>query len=237
MYHKVPLSLSESQFHKLRKGHPIQLAHHQIGSHGKHWLALHPETVKKVHAAHRKGKGCRIHVSPHEMEASGEGLMDFWNKIKSAANWVSDKVINTDFYQNNVRPLAKQGVNALIDNFVPSVARDSAHKAADFVSDKTGAFGLMPKKKAGRPRKQVGRALTEREHAMVRQYANEPVWQSGNHVPKNINKGYHLSQDMSRLISPVHPAMWPVAPSLPPIGGGMKKNKKHNGLGGSFLPA
>ncbi len=48
---------------------------------------------------------------------------------------LKDKVVDTPFYQQAIRPIAKQGVNALIDNFVPTPARDIAQKAADFAGD------------------------------------------------------------------------------------------------------
>ncbi len=147
MYHQVPLTLSQPQFHKLRKGHQIQLSHQQIG-HGvqhRHHVMVHPETAKKVHQAKMKQKGVRISMTPHEMEASGEGLKEFWEKLKNAGQFIKNKIIDTPFYQQTVRPIAKNLVNQGIDTFVPAPARDVAHQASSFVGEKTGAFGLHPR--------------------------------------------------------------------------------------------
>jgi hypothetical protein len=111
----------------------------------------------------------------------GSGLFDW---LKNAANWVKDKVVDTPFYQQTVRPIAKQGVSNLIDTFVPVVARDVAHKAADFAGDKTGAFGLRKPK---------------------------------------------LSNNMSRMIGPEHPAFSPGLP-LRPIGGEVSFKAKNDCL-------
>jgi hypothetical protein len=145
--HKVPVTLTKKQATRLMHGHTVQLKHENI-SHGRqhqHHLVLHHENVKKVHKAARNSKGCRLALSPEEIHhCMGSGIFDF---SKNAWNTVKNKVIDTPFYQNTVRPLAKQGVNTLIDNFVPAAARDVAHKAADFAGDKTRAFGLRPHKK------------------------------------------------------------------------------------------
>ena len=131
----------------------------------------------------------------------GSGLFDW---LKNAWNTVKSKVIDTPFYQNTVRHIAKQGVNQLIDNFVPAAARDVAHKAADFAGDKTGDFGLRQ------------------------------------------NKRVTLSNNMSRMIGPNHPAMNPGLP-LRPIGGEVvhriassvpkKTVRRRRKAGGSFFQA
>ena len=242
MYCKVPLTLTESQFKKMRAGHPIQLAHHQIGGGMyRHHLMLHPETAKKVAGAIRKQKGCRIHVSPHEFEASGEGIMDFFNKVKDAANWVKNKVIDTDFYQKNLRPIAKNLVNQGIDNFVPAAARNVAHQAADFAGEKTGAFGLHTAKRRGR--KPKGGKITSADHAAIRHYAFSPVLENDYHP------AYRLDSNYQPMMGAQHPAMWPTMPQLPDIGGAVRKSRAptmsmhhrktrgNRGFGGSFRPA
>ena len=247
MYHKVPLTLTESQFKKMRAGHPIQLAHHQIGGGAihRHHLMLHPENAKKVAGAIRKQKGVRIHVSPYEFEASGEGIMDFFNKIKDAAQWVKNKIIDTPFYQQNLRPLAKNLVNLGIDNFVPAAARQVARQAADFAGEKTGAFGIHAPRKRGR--KPKGGKITAADHAAIRHYAFSPV------VPADCHPGYKLDANYAPMMGPQHPAMWPTMPRLPDIGGAVKKQPRapmapvhhrktrgHRGFkpgSGSFRPA
>jgi hypothetical protein len=221
MYHKVPLTLTESQFKKMKAGHPIQLAHHQIGGGGlKHHLMLHPETAKKVAGAVRRGKGVRIHVSPHEFQASGEGIMDFFNKLKDAGKWVKEKVIDTPFYQQNIRPIARQLVNTGLDMAATKLgpAADIARKGAYALGDTTGAFGLKAPKKRGR------KAICQTEYA--------------------------LDSNYSPMVGPMHPAMWPTVPNLPDIGGAVRKQPRapaapvhhrkgrgNRGFGGSFRPA
>lgn len=149
MYQKVPLTLSKAQFDKIRKGQPIQLAHHQIGHHGRHHLMLHPESVKKVHNAHRKGKGARIHVSPHELEASGEGLKEFWEGLKNAGNWIKKNIIDTPFYQSAVKPIIRSAVDTGLTAIAPrlGIAAPLATQGVHALGEKTGAFGIYPTSK------------------------------------------------------------------------------------------
>ena len=137
----VKLHLSKHQVRKAVRGHPIQISAANLHK-DTHTLHLHPENHKKVHKAKRAKKGTRLHLSQHELQASG-----LWDILKNAWNTVKNKVIDTPFYQQTINPIAKQGVNDLIDNFVPAPARDIAHKAADFAGDKTEAFGFRPHKK------------------------------------------------------------------------------------------
>ncbi len=132
----VSVHLSKHQVRKAATGHPIQISAENLHK-ATHTLHVHPENHKKIHKAKRARKGVRIHLTEHELH--GSGLLDW---LKGAWNTVKSKVIDTPFYQNTVRPAAKQGVNALIDNFVPSAARDLAHQAANAVGEKTGAFGM-----------------------------------------------------------------------------------------------
>ena len=145
--HHVPVTLTKKQASRLMHGHTVQLKHEHI-SHAKqhpHVLVLHHENAKKVHKAAKNSKGVRLGLSSEEIHhCMGTGLFDW---IKNAWNTVKNKVIDTPFYQQTIKPIAKQGVNALIDDFVPAPARDIAHKAADFAGDKTGAFGLRPHKR------------------------------------------------------------------------------------------
>lgn len=230
MYHKVPLTLTENQFKKMRAGHPIQLAHHQVGGTGikQHHLMLHPETAKKVAIAVHRGKGVRIHVSPHEFQASGEGIMDFFNKLKDAGKWIKEKVIDTPFYQQNIRPVARQLVNSGLDIAGTKLGpgADILRKGAYALGDTTGAFGLREPKKRRKPA------------TLVRSLEN--------------GHDYMLDSNYSPMVGPMHPAMWPTVPQLPDIGGECyttrkpkstmapshhRKGRGHRGFGGSFRPA
>lgn len=77
--HPIKLNLSHSQVLKAKRGQQIQVAHHQMG-HG-HTFHLHPTTHKKLHTAHRAGKGSRIHITHHELAGSG-----FLDVLKSVAS-------------------------------------------------------------------------------------------------------------------------------------------------------
>ena len=145
---KVPLVVSKGQFLKMKRGLPVQFSHKALSTH-KHHLMLHHENHRKVQKALKERKGVRLHISQHEFENSGEGLWDF---IKDSANWVKNHVIDTDAYQKYVKPIVKsavqQGVNAL-----SSVAglndtdKAKLQSGADWVGEKTAAFGLKGKKK------------------------------------------------------------------------------------------
>lgn len=238
MYHQVPLTLTPGQFKKMRAGHPIQLARHQIGGGAihKHHLMLHPENAKKVAGAIRRQKGVRIHVSPHEFEASGEGIMDFFNKIKDAGNWVKSKVIDTPFYQQNIKPIVRQAVDAGLQMAAPrlGVAAPLAQKGVYALGEKTGAYGIR------RGRKPRGGRITAADHAAIRHYAFTPVEES-----YHPHMGYRLDSNYAPMMGPQHPAMWPTMPQLPDIGGAVKRAPRvahkpmrmPRGRGGSFRPA
>lgn len=138
-YMEVALSLSPENMKKLAKGHTIQLKHSQIapGAQHKHKLVMSKKNAMKIMRAGRNGKQVRLSLSSDEIE--GSGVLDWFKK---AGRFVKDKIIDTQFYQDNLRPLARKGVDMLVDSFVPVPARDLARKGVDFVGDKTKAFGL-----------------------------------------------------------------------------------------------
>ena len=77
--HHVKLNLSHAQIRKAKAGHPIQLKHSDIGvGHGIH---VHPETHKKLVAAHKARKGARIHLTHHEL--AGAGFLDVLKSVAS----------------------------------------------------------------------------------------------------------------------------------------------------------
>lgn len=214
MYQKVPMTLTSSQVKKLMSGRPIQLSNKQLID-GKHWLALHPESAKKIGGAIRRNRGVRISVSPHELEASGEGIADFFKNFVSGAkqvgSFLKEKIIDQPFYQQNIRPLVRGAVDTAFKTVAPQlgVAAPAAQKGIDLLGEKTGAFGL--RKRRG---KKKGGAMTPEEaaeHAFIRQMAFTPII-------------YYPTNDMSQLIASNHPANWPPYVNLAPSGG-------------SFLPA
>lgn len=123
--HKVQMHLTHRQAHRLMKGHAIQLKHEHIGR-GRHHLMLHHENAKKLQRAHRAGRGARVQLSHQEMEASGEGLREFFKKIG-------------DFYSNKIKPyvgpVLKQTIRALKDT-----AKGTAKKIAPFLEQEIESF-------------------------------------------------------------------------------------------------
>lgn len=141
---KLPLTLTENQVRKLIKGLPIQLAKDQLMK-SEHYLMLHPETHKKVIAAKTKGRGVRITLTHPEIMASGSGFMDILRKIGKAAMWVKDKVIDTPFYQQTVKPEIRSLVDAgktAAAAVLPAPISNIANAGIDKIGQVTNAFGL-----------------------------------------------------------------------------------------------
>jgi len=245
------MRLTAPQAKKLMKGGVIQLKPAALKDNA-HYLILEKKTANKVRRAQRAGTGCRIQLSPQEMHHSGEGIMDFFNKIKEGAQWVKNKIIDTPFYQQNIRPTAKNLVNQGIDTFVPAPGREIARKASDFVGEQTGAFGIREDfQRFGKKAKDfyqqhakkyvaphLRKAVQGAEQALVskaKQYApqyatdidklhNEYGERAVNELGSRtgafgLRKGRGLQNDYSNFLNPMHPAMRPVAPNLPAIGG------------------
>jgi uncharacterized protein (DUF697 family) len=99
------LGLSHQQAKKLIMGSPIILPHHQMGAHaGEHIVNLMPQNARKLLTAFKKGKGLKLHLTPHEIHHtvhSGQGFSSF---IKSVGNTISNALKNPA-----VNALAKQG--------------------------------------------------------------------------------------------------------------------------------
>lgn len=153
MYQKVTLKLTKAQVAKLVQGKSIQLTAAQLKG-NNHFLMLHPSTVQKVGGAMKKNKGIRITMTPHELEMSGEGIKEFLEKIKQGAKFIKDKVIDSEFYQKNVKPLAREAVNQgvdLLSKRIPmsAAAQNAIRGSVDKLGQVTNAYGV----KRGRPRK------------------------------------------------------------------------------------
>lgn len=143
----MKLALSDAQIKKVYNGHGIQLRHDQLGC--GYNFNLHPELEKKIHKAMAAKKGVRLNLSREEL-MQGDGIKEFFQKLKRGAQ----KVINSDFYQKNIRPIARELVDQAID-LNPLPEKDLQKRLARKVGDKTRAFGIPPPvaKKRGRPKK------------------------------------------------------------------------------------
>jgi len=99
------LGLTHQQAKKLIMGSPIILPHSQMGAHaGEHIVNLMPQNARKLLTAYKKGKGLKLHLTPHEIHHTlhhGEGFSSFF---KSVGNTISNALKNPA-----VNALAKQG--------------------------------------------------------------------------------------------------------------------------------
>lgn len=175
-HHPIKLDLSHAQVLKARAGHQIQVAHHQIG-HG-HTFHLHPETHKKLHAAHRARRGARIHITHAEL--AGSGFLDILKKVaspvlsglagvagelfpshKDTINKVREGVRTATGYGLRPRKQMHHGsaMHSEHHGFMHGDALHHAHRPEHFPGQKTDhyGFGLKHKKK---PAKR-GKGITE----------------------------------------------------------------------------
>lgn len=158
---QFPLTLTENNARKLVNGHPIQLRNKQL--HGTdHYLMLHPMQHARLSKAKAMGKGVRLVLTPEELQASGQGFGELWNKVKRGAAWVKQNVIDTPFYQKNVRPVVKQAVEAAVAALpLPAPVAGIAKAGVEKLGESTSAFGLemeQPKKPRAKPKPRAKKA-------------------------------------------------------------------------------
>jgi hypothetical protein len=113
---------------------------------------LHPSNHKKVQKAKKSSKGVRLHLSQNEVAGSGflDWIKDVGNKIADAGNWVKHNVIDSYFYQKNIRPIAHDIVASTVKPVVSSYTgplSGVANQGIDAIGNSTGAFGLKHHKK------------------------------------------------------------------------------------------
>jgi len=139
MYESIKLDLSLPQVQRLAHGKTIAIAHHQIGK--GHDVLLEKKKCTKIRKAHREGKGCRLALSADEFDVQGGSFLDF---LKKAGKFIKEKVIDSDFYQQNVRPVVRDIVNSGVNMLAPRLgpAANIARKGVDALGSKTGAFGI-----------------------------------------------------------------------------------------------
>jgi len=149
----VPLSVyvSQNQARKLVKGKPIQLSHSALSQGHNVEMKVHPMTYKKIQRALRNKKGSRIQLSEQEIMASG--ILDW---LKNAASWVKKNVIDTPFYQEKIRPIARDLVKTGVSMIPgPQLARDVAQRGVDYLSEKSSAFGMPSNRRRKNPTPEV----------------------------------------------------------------------------------
>ena len=107
------------------QGHPLE-------------VQVSKSVANRIRRAQRAGKSTRVRLD----ELHGSGLREFFEKLKRGAKWLKEKVIDTDLYQQQIKPKVRQGLEAAIKQFVPAAAQPIAQKGLEFVGEKTGAAGV-----------------------------------------------------------------------------------------------
>jgi len=155
VYKQIKINITREQLAKAMAGKPVQFSANQIGS-GSSYLSLHPANIKIVEKSAMKGRGCILNLSEGELmstaeDMNGEGIFgDIFKGLKSGYNWVKKNVVDSDFYQKNIRPLARQAVEmgkntakAYLNN---PIANNLIDAASSELSKSTGAFGVRKTK-------------------------------------------------------------------------------------------
>ena len=213
---QVPITLTREHAKKLMQGKTVQLKHHHLAG-NQHYIMLDHKKAHRMHKARMQGKGMRLSLHPHEMQANGEGFLDFFKNlgknIKKGYDWVEDHVIKTPFYQQNVKPIVRGLVNAgetAISARAPPAVQKIANAGIEAIGAKTGAFGLKGHKRgSARMQSNYSPFMGFQSAAMNPQMAALPPIGGGSHV-------YH------------HHMYHPV---------GMRDHPVGMSSGGSFLPA
>lgn len=147
---RLNITLTEPQILKLVKKQPFQVKHHQIADNVNHphYLMLNKTLHKHASKAKMTGKGLRFPVLTDEEISQSGGFWDIVKRIGSAAvnaaKYVKDNIVDTTFYQENVRPELKKlvsNVKSDIATVLPTSISNIANKGIDVLADKTNAFG------------------------------------------------------------------------------------------------
>ena len=137
--------LTQGNVNNLLNGRSIQLKKEQL--HGKqHSIVVHPTTHKRLSKAKMSGKGVRLEMTPDEFKASvmhGQGFMDILRGIKKGAEWIKNNIIDSSFYQQNVKPVVRQALEGVVSALpVPTPVKNIAEAGVSKLGEVTGAFGL-----------------------------------------------------------------------------------------------
>lgn len=138
------LALTDKQLKKLAKGQVSQLNKDTVsgktigGGAMECSLHLKPRKKKALDKARRAGKGYRLQMDQEELKASG--LLTWLKKAGKATK----KLIDSDWYQEKIKPALREGSDMLIDQApAPELAKDILRTGRNWVGDKTGAFGVI----------------------------------------------------------------------------------------------
>ena len=114
-YHKIGIQkLSPAQISKFLNGHAITVKH---GSH--HEIPVSTEQHKKIHSAHKKGKGCRICCDPYQSDMiKSSGIFDH---IKSAVKHIYNS--NKEHIHKIGKNIAHHGISHIHQHLAEPVHR------------------------------------------------------------------------------------------------------------------
>ena len=148
-YETIHLDLHPKQMMAVAHGKATNIKHHQI--HVGHPVVLKKSKARRIAKAHANGKGARFSLDHEEMGAQHEGS-GFLDALRSAGDWLKKNIIDTNFYQQNIKPIVKQGVDFGVNTianavgskvpFLAPVAQEAGKFLTDKVGNATGAFGL-----------------------------------------------------------------------------------------------
>ena len=153
VYKPLRIDITKLQLQKALEGRPMKISAAQIGR-GTSYISLHPANVKVVEKAAMKGSGCVLNLAPGELLATaedmkGEGIFgDIWKGVRSSYDWVKRNIINSDIYQQAIKPLVKglvdTGATAL-KGMAPQLGT-AIDMGKDAIGKETGAFGLKKRR-------------------------------------------------------------------------------------------
>lgn len=167
VYKQIKINITKEQLKKALNGKPVQFAKSQLGV-GNNYLSLHPANVQKVEKSVMAGRGCILNLSEGELLSTqedngltGEGLFgDIWKGLKSGYKWTKKNVIDTDIYQQAIKPLVRSAVDIGETALTTAIPQSKAlvRTLKDKISKETGAFGVR-KTKAQRRALLAGKGL------------------------------------------------------------------------------
>ena len=128
----------------------VQLRAEHIGT--GHPFKVSRRTHRRLATAVRNRRGIRLALTPSELrESQGAGFFDNLKKGFQKIGQVGKKIVNSDFYKQYVKPLAKQAVSdALKIAPIPEEFRPLAEGAAEKLGSETGAYGLKKRRRVHR---------------------------------------------------------------------------------------
>ena len=138
---EIANKIAQKALSNMMLGLPAKLTKREVSGKGLK-LMLEPTNYRKLMTSKMNGKGVSITLTDREREYNGEGLKEVWEKVKQGAKWVKDKIVDTPFYQQNLKPLVRKAIETGI-NLVPNAtAQDLLRKGVEETSGRWGAWGI-----------------------------------------------------------------------------------------------